>query len=406
MRRKFLAIGIMALALLAKAEQPSDSLYKKKVLSKTDIQLVMSYYHQDGNNSAVTGGIGTEHLTVSAPKITVAHTFGTYNTITMDIGADVVTSASTDRIDAIRSSASLRDTRSHGSLGYTRRLHKQDLSIGGNIGFSLESDYFSVPVAISAAYTEPSRMRSYQIAVQCAFDDLRWGRLSPIYFAPVKLIYPDELRYKEWDSIYLRQSYNIKLGFTQVLHKRLILGLYPELTVQQGLLSTSFHRVYFDNGAHRVEHLPSSRIKVPLGIRLNYFAGKRTILKTQANLYQDNFGITAGGIELEAAIKVSSVWTVSPFARVYHQSASTYFRSYMAHSTTDRFYTSDYDLSDMTTYKAGINLRYAPFAHWGKRFIFDEIGLRYSYYYQSNGLYAHCISMLIDVSTVRRSKEK
>ena len=37
--------------------------YKPRKLTFEEANLVSSYYKQDGNNSAVTGGIGTENLT-------------------------------------------------------------------------------------------------------------------------------------------------------------------------------------------------------------------------------------------------------------------------------------------------------------------------------------------------------
>jgi hypothetical protein len=36
--------------------------YKKRVLENTEIDILTSFYTQDGKNAAVTGGIGTEKL--------------------------------------------------------------------------------------------------------------------------------------------------------------------------------------------------------------------------------------------------------------------------------------------------------------------------------------------------------
>ncbi|HET7897033.1 MAG TPA: hypothetical protein VFL47_05175, partial [Flavisolibacter sp.] len=43
--------------------------YKPRKLTFEEANLVSSYYQQDGNNSAVTGGVGTEHLTDLANTI-------------------------------------------------------------------------------------------------------------------------------------------------------------------------------------------------------------------------------------------------------------------------------------------------------------------------------------------------
>ncbi|MFT5255190.1 MAG: hypothetical protein ACI9RL_000529, partial [Candidatus Paceibacteria bacterium] len=46
--------------------------YKKRVLESVEIDLLASYYSQDGDNAAVTGGIGTEELTDIASNIVVS----------------------------------------------------------------------------------------------------------------------------------------------------------------------------------------------------------------------------------------------------------------------------------------------------------------------------------------------
>lgn len=45
------------------AQKADSSHYRSRKLKLTEINFVSSYYNQDGNNSAVTGGTGTEELT-------------------------------------------------------------------------------------------------------------------------------------------------------------------------------------------------------------------------------------------------------------------------------------------------------------------------------------------------------
>ena len=69
-------------------------------IKKTDIELLYNHYVQDGSNSAVTGGIGTEKLIVYAPAIKVSHK-SKQNIFSLNAGADIISSASTDNIDFI-----------------------------------------------------------------------------------------------------------------------------------------------------------------------------------------------------------------------------------------------------------------------------------------------------------------
>ena len=51
-------------AVFAQLSPTQDSTqYKNRQLKLEEVNLVSSYYHQDGDNSSVTGGIGTEKLT-------------------------------------------------------------------------------------------------------------------------------------------------------------------------------------------------------------------------------------------------------------------------------------------------------------------------------------------------------
>ncbi|MCB2221657.1 MAG: DUF3570 domain-containing protein [Bacteroidetes bacterium] len=399
MKKCYLILGMIVVALYGKPQAP-DSTYNKRVIPKTEIEILYSMYGQQGDHSAITGGKGTEQLTIYAPGFELTFS-GSRSSFSIDAGTDVISSASTDRIDDVISSASRVDMRTHADVQYSRRSRKEEMEFSIGTGFSLESDYLSFPVRIAFAYTEPDNMRQVQIAFSAFFDDLRWGRLNPDYRRPVTLIYPAELRYKEWFDIYRRYSYNLKTGFVQVINQRLRIGIYPEVILQKGLLSTPFHRVFFTNDSLRVENLPEKRVRVPLGLKVNYFAGSRTILKGGYTFYHDDFGINAHNLELESAIKITPLLTISPFVNLYTQTGSIYFLPYAQHDSEDQFYTSDYDLSAFNSVKAGIGIRWAPFAYWSARNIFDEVQLRYAYFTRSEGLAAHMLS-----ASFRFSREK
>ena len=397
MKKKYLVIGALALSHSFTRAQVSDSLFKKEILNKTEISVLYNQYFQNGNNSAITGGAGTEKLIVYAPSFDLKKTIRSKDIITFKGGVDIITSASTDRIDYVLSSASLTDERYHINLGYGRWFEKKNILVSLGSGVSFESAYFSIPVNFGISHTTKNKMRSYSLDLQMYFDDLRWGRkLNEL--KPVGLIYPVELRYKQWSDVYRRDSYTLKLGFSQVINKRFIVGLYPEVSYQQGLLATPYHRVYFTDGSERVENLPHERWKFSLGLRGNYFAGGRTILKNVISIYKDDFGILGVAFENETSVKISEKVSLSPFIRFYYQQGSPFFTPYGKHDPLATFYTSDYDLSDFSSLKAGLGFRYAPFSYMGRRSLFEELNLRYAYYYRSNVLMAHILSLVVNLS--------
>ena len=67
-RHKFKFIVLLIACMLcgagyAQQNTGATNSYKKRVLETTEVDFLSSYYSQNGDNAAVTGGIGTEELT-------------------------------------------------------------------------------------------------------------------------------------------------------------------------------------------------------------------------------------------------------------------------------------------------------------------------------------------------------
>src|SRR5688572_28886683 len=103
MKKLSLAIIGMYAGILASFSQPADtSQYKSRRLTFEEINFVTGYYWQDGDNSAVTGGTGTEKLTDISNSLQLKlYRYGKTKrkqTILFEIGVDHYTSASSDNI--------------------------------------------------------------------------------------------------------------------------------------------------------------------------------------------------------------------------------------------------------------------------------------------------------------------
>ncbi|HRX00217.1 MAG TPA: DUF3570 domain-containing protein [Cyclobacteriaceae bacterium] len=401
MKKRYLLIGLIAATLGARSQSLNPN-YKKKKLSHNDVQMVYSYYNQNNNHSAVTGGIGTEDLQVYSTQFLLDNIKDSTRAVHFGLGLDVISSASTDNIDFIFSSASRHDSRIYTSLGYNRTSNPE-LSWGTTSSFSMESDYLSLGQAFSLNHINALQTRELSATLQMYFDDLRWGRYQG--HKVLELVYPSELRGRNWFDRYRRNSFNLSLGWYQTINQRMSLGVYPGLTYQSGLLSTPFHRVYFTDGSKKVESLPFHRVKIPLGVQLNSFVGTRWILRSYYRVYWDDFGITAHTFNQEAAVKVSRVITLTPFVRLYVQQGTDFFRPYNEHDPDAQYYTSDYDLSDFNSMDVGMGFRYAPYAVKG-RTTFKAIEFRFSHYQRSDGLHANVVSMSINYDRESKSNQR
>lgn len=378
----------------------TDSAAQK--INDWDIELVYSHYMQNGEHSAVTAGIGTEKLRVYAPGLNIKRTKNS-NAFWLNAGVDVVSSASTDKIDDVVSSASILDNRIHADLGFEHHFASKDLRLGASFGSSIESDYFSLNAQVSFAKNYETKGRSVFFDVQYFNDDLRWGRITENYYKPVTVIYPAELRYKRWTDLYKRYSYNFRAGFTQIINKRNTVGIFPTFVYQVGLLATPFHRIYFSDGRKGVEQLPNKRSRFTVALRWHRFIAGNIILKNQFQIYTDDFGIKAAALENETALKINSVATLLPNIRFYTQTSSRYFAAYKQHNSQDDYFSSDYDLSKFLQTDVGIGFRYSPYKYLTKRWLFNTALLRYNFIYRSDGLHAHYFTLALQAKNSRKS---
>lgn len=402
MRMQLMRVFILSLLTLMgmslygqdKKTNADSTVFEIKKLAESDISLLFSYYEQDGNNSPVTGGLGTEQLTDLTSKVIVNLVLDEKNTVSFDGGFDLYSSASTDNIDDFVSSASSKDKRIHANFGYSRKA-KNNLTWGVKVGGSTEYDYNSFQLSGYVSNTSRDGNRSFGLAAQAFID--KW-----------EVIYPRELRTQQWVTTDQRRSYSLSASFSSVINKRMQASISADVVAQSGLLSTPFHRVYFTNQTEaRVERLPFNRLKIPIGLRLNYYVNDFLLLRGYYRFYWDDWGITGHTFSIEAPVKLNRFFSVYPFYRYHTQSEANYFAPFGEHTGEFQYYTSDYDLSNLSSHQYGLGLRYSPaegigaFTLPGKSnrlLTLKEISLKYGHYTRSPSLTSNIFSIGMNFS--------
>jgi len=399
MKRICLSVVGMFLTIFGSYAQssPKDTIgYKSRKLTFEEANLVTSYYRQDGNNSAVTGGIGTEKLSDYSAGIEVKLTKwdkkDRKHSFDLEIGIDHYTSASSDKVDPNTiSSASHADTRLYPSANWSMENAKKGSTIGAGISFSTEFDYQSIGANVSFSKKTKDRNGEFTAKAQ-------------VYLDQVSLIYPVEFRpggggtgEDEQYAHTSRNSFSGTLSYSQVINQRLQLMFIAEMIKQQGYLGLPFHRVYFADNSDHVENLPDGRLKIPLGFRANYFIGDKVILRSFYRYYHDDWGITAHTVQLETAVKITPFFSVTPFYRYYTQTAADYFAPYKTHTAAEPYYTSNYDLSKFNTNFYGAGFRIAPpKGVFGMQHL-NMLELRYGHYTRTNGMNSDIISLNLKI---------
>jgi hypothetical protein len=398
MKRIFLtAAALMALLHSHAQTTPVDTSHISRKLKVDEINLVSSYYHQNGNNSAVTGGIGSERLTDISNVIDV--TLVKYdrknrkNKFRLDVGVDHYTSASSDMIDLkANSSASHADTRFYPSIGWTRENESKGSTLMGGVSYSGEFDYQSLGANIGFAQKTANKIGEFTAKFQAYLDQVTL--IAPIELRPNYSPGTGGREHEQYGTSG-RNTFALSLAYSQIINPNFQVELLTDIVQQSGYLSLPFHRVYFSDGTVHQETLPDKRFKIPLGLRANYFLGDQFIIRTYYRYYTDSWGIKSHTISLETPIKLSPFVSVSPFYRFYTQTGAKYFAPYEAHGLSDEFYTSNYDLSKFNSNFFGAGIRYnLPNGLLGIQQI-NMLELRYWHYTKSVGMASDIISLNI-----------
>lgn len=282
----------MLLSGLAPYAQENQD-FKKKVLEKTEVDLLMSYYTQDGANSAVGGGIGTEELTDVTPTLVVNIPLNTDDVLTVDAGISAYTSASSSNINPFDSVASVASGASSGkndkasannntgspwvsstgasksdvltavSVAYDHSSDSRNSIWSAHAAFSTEFDYTSI--GFGGGFTQLFNQKNTEIGVKANVYLDHWRPLYPVelksyeengnlntgFFGDIDVWAENGGTYNpiSFSSIRdkKRNSYSVSLSFSQILSKKLQTSIFLDVVRQEGLLSTPYHRIYFSD---------------------------------------------------------------------------------------------------------------------------------------------------------------
>lgn len=469
---KNLLVVILLLSFNPLKAQQMDSLrqFKKRLLETVEVDLLMSYYEQEGTHAAVTGGLGNEYLTDYNPTIVVRIPLSEDEVLTADVGISAYTSASSSNGNPFNqtgasygsnndqptappkgspwitsSGASAKDVLTTLSFNYQKASDDRNQFWGLTLGGSTEYDYESFSFGGSFTKLWNDKNTELTLKTQLFFD--RWKPIIPTElheyetFQSTFLYNPDSYFYAVsiidalGNSVasyeptnftsYLqtnRNSYAFSVGFSQILSPKLQGAVFMDFVLQEGLLSNPLQRVYFQDRsdyyignfntlanydspenddlfhlADDVERMPSQRIKTPIGMRLNYYFNEYMVFRSYFRHYNDDWGIRSNTLQLEFPVRFSLSWKIVPIYRYYNQTAADFFAPYNQNLSTDRNYTSDYDLSKFTANQWGVSFDYrsvlstTSIAGFGLK----SAQLRLQNYQRSDGLNAFIVSTAV-----------
>ncbi|MFO7979159.1 MAG: DUF3570 domain-containing protein, partial [Bacteroidales bacterium] len=437
---------------LAQTASDSTTVFKKRVLESTEVNILTSYYTQDGQNASVTGGIGSEKLDDFASDINVSIPLNVDDVLTINATISAYTSASSSNLNpftgasngpvtgtpwAASSGASREDVWISSNIGYSHSSNDRNSIYSATLSFANEYDYTSVSGGMGFVRLFNQKNTELSLNAYVYLDSWRPqypteietyvhedGDLNADFFQGVDILDQNgniinKFGPGAWKPINTtlvkdkgRNTYVVSLGFSQILSRTTQMAIISDITYQMGWLSNPMQRVYFADQnnfyignatsipfynnpenkdvfqlADDIERLPSSRLKIPVGVRFNQYLNEFLVFRSYYRYYFDDWGIQSHTFDAELAIKLGQNFTIFPSYRFYNQTAADYFAPFEELLSTDEYYTSDYDLSKFDANQFGFGIKYNDIfsKHHIWKFGLKNLTLDYNYYKRNTG---------------------
>lgn len=358
------------------------------------------------------------------------------------------TGANTGTPWAASSGASRQDVWTNLNASYSHYSKDRNSIYTGNVSISNEYDYFSLGAGIGFVKLFNQKNTELGIKANVYLDNWRPeyateiktyiennGNLNLDFFEGTDILDQngniiDKFEPNAWKPTQnkliddkKRNTYSVTISLSQILSKTTQLSIFSDIVYQTGWLANPMQRVYFTDKsnfyigtassipfyteernkdvfqlADDIERLPISRIKIPIGIRLNQYITENLVLRSYYRYYFDDWGLQSHTLDVEFATKIGRKFTIYPNYRFYTQTEADYFAPFETHLSTEEFYTSDFDLSKYNASQIGLGLKYTDIFTKSHIWIFGlkSLTLDYNYYHRNTGLKSHIISLGVD----------
>jgi len=336
---KFQRVLLSVLMLLLSMQNAFAEMMEK---GKTKVKTLLNVYSQNSKNGKqVLDNSGIEDVTVIEPQIFVKHQITADTELNASFVIDTWTAESDTILDGNTGASGegkKGQARVAPNLGVRREVGKT--SYGMNLGFSSEYDYTSKNISADI-------QRSF------ADDNFTIG-LGVQYYADTVSLFQD-ITPPANASItkdFNRDIYALNLGFSQILTRRDILEFGATYANSKGRLESTAGTVNIA-GTREVEVLPGERKRNAFSTKWVHALNDEMALNLSYRNYFDDWGARAHTIRGAYLIALREEQDFLEFALRYHSQRSVdYYQD--SFSTTERFMTSDSDLSKFNSYEPSV----------------------------------------------------
>ena len=332
---------------------------------------------------------GKGGLVVIHPQASFGFDLGRYVTFDVAYAADAVSGATATiyQVDAVSTATKFSDLRNEGTVSLGFQGKRSRLVFSGTFG--TERDYLTRQLAAAASVDLPGRNTTVGLAYSHGSDQVcnkDNGMASPLESRALISDDPcnksavisgrDTAGMTKWEDLSLDTA---SLTITQNLSPTMNAQFAVYGQVAEGFQSNPYRRVKIGPNSPQ-EHVPDTRARWSLTARLNRYLPKlKAAAHFDARFYDDTWGVVGGNVELGYSQYVGKSLLVKLHARVYQQSAATFFKDaffYETESTAGEYFTCDRELAPIRNINLGGKLTIITIGEdkpvWG---LFDKLQL-------------------------------
>lgn len=286
------------------------------------------YHRYDG------GGV-----TIDGPSLLVRKKFAEKYSVSANYYVDMVSSAS---IDVVTTASPYKEERTQGSLAFDMLNGKTQYSV--NVTNSDENDYTANTASLDISQDMFGDLTTVSFGFSRGWDEVR-KRGDSDFSEPID-----------------RSTY--RLGLSQIVTPRLMMGLNYELVTDEGFLNNPYRSVrYLDPDsasgyAYQPEAYPRTRTSSAASINGRYFLPYRAAVHGEYRFFTDTWGIDSSTVRVGYTHPWGEKWIFEVGYRWYDQSAADFYSDLFPREDAQNFLARDKELSTFTSHMLSLGATY------------------------------------------------
>jgi hypothetical protein len=286
------------------------------------------YHRYDG------GGV-----TIDGPSLLVRKKFAEKYSVSANYYMDMVSSAS---IDVMTTASPYTETRTQMSAALDALNGKTQYSV--NFTNSDENDYTANSASLDISQDMFGDLTNVSFGFSRGWDEVR----------------------KRGDTDFSeaidRSTYRV--GVSQILTPKLMMGLNYELVSDEGFLNNPYRSVrYIDPGsasgfAFQPEIYPRTRTSNAASLNARYYLPYRAAVHGEYRFFTDTWGIDANTVQVGYTHPWGKQWIFELTYRWYDQSAADFYSDLFPRQDAQNFLARDKELSTFTSHMIGLGATY------------------------------------------------